>query len=211
MYKDEGFLLNDNIHVYWKKTSAVVDTTTDTTINTPRSSNDGAVLKDYFLLPQYTLGQHLVVKRAPGQIILSEIVMEFSESRKMNTAYWMCTARPSRSSLRALRRCCIHGWCRRRFTGFTAQSILSQPPITFPKYLHAWSESRHGLVVYLYCYRRLQWLEAFQVSWTNLMCLVNQWMVLARWVSNVLCKTALRFRARSGSKQDWLGHHLPSE
>ena len=50
-------------------------------INTWRSSYDDSVFKDYMLLPQYTLGQFLVAERV-GPLIISEIVMDFSESRK---------------------------------------------------------------------------------------------------------------------------------
>ena len=51
-------------------------------INTWRSSYDNSTFKDYFLLSQYTLGQFLVAERAAGPLIISEIVMDFSESRK---------------------------------------------------------------------------------------------------------------------------------
>ena len=78
MYKDEGFLVNDNVRLYWKKNSA--DTTS--TINTPRVANDDSVFKDYILLPEYTLGQFLIAERDQGHLIFSEIVMDFSESHK---------------------------------------------------------------------------------------------------------------------------------
>ena len=78
MYKNESLLVNDNIRVYWKKNPS--DTTS--TINSPRSTNDDTKFKDRTLLQNFTLGQFLIVGRTPGQIILSEIVMEFSESHK---------------------------------------------------------------------------------------------------------------------------------
>ena len=80
MYKNKSLLVNDNIRLYWKKNTADPDATT--LINNPRSSNNDAVFKDYILLPEFTLGQFLIAGRTPGQIILSEIVMEFSESHK---------------------------------------------------------------------------------------------------------------------------------
>ena len=76
-----GLLVNDDISVYWKKNS--LDPSDSTTIiNNKRVAYDNTTFKDHFLLQSYTLGRYLTIKRGVGHIILSEIVMEFSESHK---------------------------------------------------------------------------------------------------------------------------------
>ena len=76
-----GLLVNDDISVYWKKNS--LDPSDSTTIiNNKRVAYDNTTFKDHFLLQSYTLGQYLRMERGVGHIILSEIVMEFSESHK---------------------------------------------------------------------------------------------------------------------------------
>ena len=81
MYMNENLLVNDDISVYWKKSTTDPSDTT-TIINSPRSTTDSNFLKEYFLLASYILGQYLRIERGVGQIILSEIVLEFSESHK---------------------------------------------------------------------------------------------------------------------------------
>ena len=81
MYMNENLLVNDDISVYWKKSTTDPSDTT-TIINSPRSTTDSNFLEEYFLLASYTLGQYLRIERGVGQIILSEIVLEFSESHK---------------------------------------------------------------------------------------------------------------------------------
>ena len=81
MYMKIGLLVNHDISMYWKKsTSDPSDSTT--IINSPRGTYHNTTYKDYFLLQSYTLGQYLRMERGVGHIILSEIVMEFSESHK---------------------------------------------------------------------------------------------------------------------------------
>ena len=81
MYMNKNLLVNDDISVYWKK-STLDPSDSTTIINSPRTSYHNATFKDHFLLPSYTLGQYLRIERGVGQIILSEIVLEFSESHK---------------------------------------------------------------------------------------------------------------------------------
>ena len=81
MYMKEGLLVNDDISVYWKK-STLDPSDSTTIINTPRPAYHNTTFKDYFLLQSYTLGQYLRIERGAGHIILSEIVLEFSESHQ---------------------------------------------------------------------------------------------------------------------------------
>ena len=81
MYMNKNLLMNDDISVYWKKRTLDASDST-TIINSPRTNYHNATFKDHFLLPSYTLGQYLRIERGVGQIILSEIVLEFSESHK---------------------------------------------------------------------------------------------------------------------------------
>ena len=91
-----GLLVNDDMSVYWKK-STLDPSGSTTMINTKRVTYDNTTFKDHFLLQSYTLGQYLRMERGVGHIILSEIIMDFAESHKApplkgQFTYNVCTA-----------------------------------------------------------------------------------------------------------------------
>ena len=70
----DNFQIVGNLDWIW------TNTTSDKTPKIHTSTNPSHV--EHVILPKYTLGQFLILEKTDGILAFSEIIMEFSESRK---------------------------------------------------------------------------------------------------------------------------------